>query len=43
MKTELSEQETGTALERKIIYIKTGQPMGLLFLAGSFKTQRAGS
>jgi len=43
MKTVLSEQETGTTLEQKIIHIKTGQPVGLLLLDGSFKTQRAGS
>jgi hypothetical protein len=38
----LSEEETGTALERKIIYIKTGQRIGRILLAGSFKTQRGG-
>jgi hypothetical protein len=43
MKTVLSEQETGTALKRKIIYMKTGQPVRLLLLTGSLKTQRAGS
>lgn len=43
MKTVLSEQETGTTLERKITYTKTGQPMELLLLAGSINAQRAGS